>query len=166
MGDNIFLGDRDGVRTPMQWTSDRNAGFSRADSARLYSPVISDPPYGFQSINVESQLRTQTSLLRWMRRMIHVRQKYPVFGRGDITFLNPPNQKVLAYTRHYQGQDVLIVNNLSRFAQPVELDLSHFNGAVPVEMIGETPFPRIGELPYFVTLGPHSFMWFRLDRGY
>ncbi|MDQ3930411.1 MAG: maltose alpha-D-glucosyltransferase [Chloroflexota bacterium] len=164
MGDNIFLGDRDGVRTPMQWTSDRNAGFSRADPARLYSPVINDPVYGYQSINVEAQMRTQTSLLRWMRRMIHVRKKYPVFGRGDITFLNPANPKVLAYIRHHEDVDVLCVSNLSRFAQPVELDLAQFNGRRPIELIGETPFPRIGELPYFLTLGPHSFFWFRLQR--
>ncbi len=164
MGDNIFLGDRDGVRTPMQWTTDRNAGFSKADSARLYSPVISDPVYGYQSINVEAQLRTQSSLLRWMQRMLSVRKRYPVFGRGDINFLNPTNPKVLAYTRSYQDQQVLIVNNLSRFVQPAELDLGQFNGAVPVEMIGETRFPAIGELPYFITLGPHSFYWFRLER--
>jgi maltose alpha-D-glucosyltransferase/alpha-amylase len=165
MGDNIYLGDRDGVRTPMQWSSDRNAGFSRADSARLYSPLISDPPYGYQSINVEAQLRTQTSLLRWMKRMIAVRQKYPVFGRGDTTFLHPANQKVLAYVRQYEGQTMLCINNLSRYAQPVELDLSAYNGMVPVELIGDNPFPRIGELPYFITLGPHSFYWFRLEHS-
>jgi maltose alpha-D-glucosyltransferase/alpha-amylase len=165
MGDNIYLGDRDGVRTPMQWSSDRNAGFSRADSARLYSPLISDPPYGYQSINVEAQLRTQTSLLRWMKRMIGVRQKYPVFGRGDTKFLHPANQKVLAYVRQYEGQTMLCINNLSRYAQPVELDLSEYNGMVPVELIGDNPFPRIGELPYFITLGPHSFYWFRLEHS-
>jgi len=163
MGDNIYLGDRNGVRTPMQWTSDRNAGFSRGDTARLYSPVIMDPVYGFQSINVEAQSRTQTSFLNWMRRMIRVRKQYPLFGRGDITFLNPNNQKVLAYTRRYEGHCALIVNNLSRFSQPVELNLSEFNGAVPVEMLGEVRFPPIGELPYFITLGPHSFYWFRLE---
>ena len=163
MGDNVFLGDRDGVRTPMQWSNDRNAGFSRVDSARLYSPVISDPVYGYQAINVEAQLLTQSSLLQWMRRMIAVRKAYPVFGRGDIHFLNHLNPKVLAYVRHYQGQTVLIVNNLSRFAQPVEIDLRQYNGAVPIEMLGDTRFPAIGELPYFLTLGPHSFYWFRLD---
>ena len=165
MGDNIFLGDRDGVRTPMQWTPDRNAGFSKADPARLYSPVITDPVYGYQSINVEAQERTQTSFLRWMRRMIHVRKKYPVFGRGDITFLNPANPKVLAFIRHHEDVDVLCVSNLSRFAQPVELDLAQFNGRRPIELVGETPFPKIGELPYFLTLGPHAFFWFRLDRS-
>ncbi len=163
MGDNIDLDDRDGVRTPMQWTSDRNAGFSRCDPARLYSPVINDPVYGYQAINVEAQQRTQTSLLNWMKRMIRIRKQYPVFGRGDIKFLNPTNQKVLAYVRQYEGQHVLIVNNLSRFSQPVELDLSDYNGAVPIEMMGNTPFPAIGELPYFITLGPHAFYWFRLE---
>jgi maltose alpha-D-glucosyltransferase / alpha-amylase len=163
MGDNIYLGDRDGVRTPMQWTPDRNAGFSRADSARLYSQVITDPVYGYQAINVEAQGRTPSSLLKWMKRMIALRKRHPVFGRGDINFLNPANPKVLAYTRQYDGQHVLIVNNLSRFVQPVEFDLSHYKGYMPVEMIGETPFPLIGDLPYFLTLGPHSFYWFRLD---
>jgi maltose alpha-D-glucosyltransferase/alpha-amylase len=163
MGDNIYLGDRDGVRTPMQWNGDRNAGFSRADTARLYSPVITDPVYGYQAINVEAQERTPSSLLRWMKRMIGIRKRYPVFGRGDITFLHPANSKVLVYTRRYRDQHVLIVNNLSRFVQPVELDLSRYNGALPVEMIGETVFPAIGDLPYFVTIGPHSFYWFRLE---
>ncbi len=163
MGDNIYLGDRDGVRTPMQWTSDRNAGFSRADPARLYSPPINDPVYGYQAINVEAQMRTQTSLLNWMKRMIRVRKKYPVFGRGDIKFLDPTNQKVLVYVRQYEGQHVLIVNNLSRFVQPVELDLSTYKDATPVEMIGEVRFPPIGDLPYFITLGPHGFYWFRLE---
>jgi maltose alpha-D-glucosyltransferase/alpha-amylase len=163
MGDNIYLGDRDGVRTPMQWTGDRNGGFSRADMARLYSPPIMDAVYGYQSVNVEAQLRSPSSLLNWMKMMIRVRKKYPVFGRGDIKFLHPANKKVLAYVRSYDGQRVLIVNNLSRFVQPAELDLSEYKGATPVEMIGETPFPPIGDLPYFVTLTPHSFMWFRLD---
>jgi maltose alpha-D-glucosyltransferase/alpha-amylase len=163
MGDNIYLGDRDGVRTPMQWTGDRNSGFSRADPARLYSPPISDPVYGYQAINVEAQHRTQTSLLHWMKRLIRVRKQYPVFGRGDIRFLEPENQKVLAYVRQYEGQRVLIVNNLSRYSQPVELDLSAYNGMAPVEMLGETRFPRIGELPYFITLGPHGYYWFRLE---
>jgi maltose alpha-D-glucosyltransferase/alpha-amylase len=163
MGDNIYLGDRDGVRTPMQWSIDRNGGFSRADPARLYSQVINDPVYGYQAINVEAQLRTQTSLLNWMKRLIRVRKQYPVFGRGDIKFLHPVNKTVLAYVRQYEGQQVLIVNNLSRFAQPVELDLSAYNGKVPVEMVGNTRFPPIGELPYFITLGPHGFYWFRLE---
>jgi maltose alpha-D-glucosyltransferase/alpha-amylase len=165
MGDNIYLNDRDGVRTPMQWTGDRNGGFSRIDSARLYSQVIADPVYGHQAVNVEAQLRTQTSLLNWMKRMIRVRKQYPAFGRGDITFLDPTNQKVLAYIRSHEGVHILCVNNLSRFAQPCELDLSAFNGAVPMELLGSTPFPRIGELPYFLTLGPHNFYWFKLEMG-
>ncbi|MCC6173817.1 MAG: maltose alpha-D-glucosyltransferase [Chloroflexi bacterium] len=163
MGDNIFLGDRNGVRTPMQWSLDRNAGFSRADAARLYSPVIVDPVYGYQAVNVEAQLRIATSLLHWMRRIIHIRKRYRAFGRGSIEFLTPSNQRILAYLREYEGECLLIVNNLSRFSQPVELDLSRFAGARLVELFGETPFPRIGTLPYMLSLGPHAFMWFRLD---
>jgi len=163
MGDNVFLGDRNGVRTPMQWSGDRNAGFSRADSARLYAPVISDPVYGYQGVNVEAQQRTPSSLLNWMKRLIRIRKRYKVFGRGNINFLHPQNEKVLAYTRVYEQEHVLIINNLSRFTQPGELDLRHYNGWTPVEMFGETRFPPIGELPYFLTLGPHSFYWFRLE---
>ena len=163
MGDNVFLGDRDGVRTPMQWSGDRNAGFSRTDTARLYSQVITDPVYGYQANNVEAQMRTQSSLLNWMKRMIKIRKQYPVFGRGDINFFDPVNPTVLAYTRCYENQQVLIVNNLSRFSQPVELDLSQYRGYTPVEMIGSTRFPPIGDLPYFFTLGPHAFFWFRLE---
>ncbi|HWG84932.1 MAG TPA: maltose alpha-D-glucosyltransferase [Deinococcales bacterium] len=164
MGDNIYLGDRNGVRTPMQWTGDRNAGFSRADPGRLYSPLIMDPVYGYQALNVEAQERSPSSLLNWVRRMIALRKRYPVFGRGGITFVKPQNQKVLAYVRSHEGTDVLVVNNLSRFVQPAELDLSPWAGRLPVEMLGETPFPAIGELPYFITLGPHAFYWFRLDH--
>jgi len=163
MGDNIYLGDRDGVRTPMQWTGDRNAGFSRADSARLYSAPITDPVYGYQAINVEAQQRTLTSFLNWMKRLIRVRKQYPAFGRGDIRFLDPANQKVLPYVRHYKGQTLLCVNNLSRFTQPCELDLSAYKGAVPVELVGGVRFPAIGDLPYFISLGPHGFYWFRLE---
>ncbi|HEX6287828.1 MAG TPA: maltose alpha-D-glucosyltransferase [Herpetosiphonaceae bacterium] len=163
MGDNIYLGDRNGVRTPMQWSGDRNAGFSKADSARLYAPIINDPVYGYQAVNVEAQLRTPSSLLHWTKRLIRLRKRYKVFGRGDITFLHPENQKVLAYTRSYQQEHVLIINNLSRFPQPAELDLRRYQGWTPVEMFGETRFPQIGELPYFLTLGPHSFYWFRLE---
>ena len=162
MGDNVYLGDRNGVRTPMQWSPDRNAGFSRADTARLYSPVIVDPVYGYQSINVEAQLRTPTSLLHWMRRIIHIRKRYRAFGRGTIRFLEPTNQRILAYLREYDGETLLIVNNLSRFVQPVEMDLREFNGWTPVELFGETPFPKIGELPYMLSFGPHGIMWFRL----
>jgi maltose alpha-D-glucosyltransferase/alpha-amylase len=163
MGDNIYLGDRNGVRTPMQWTGDRNGGFSRADAARLYSPVISDPVYGYQAVNVEAQTRDSSSLLNWMKRLIQLRKRYPVFGRGSIEFLEPANRKVLVYVRQGEGQTVLVINNLSRYVQPVELDLRKFNGWTPHEIFGGTPFPPIGELPYFLTLGPHGFYWFRLD---
>lgn len=165
MGDNIYLGDRNGVRTPMQWSSDRNAGFSKADTAMLYSPLIVDPVYGYQSVNVEAQLRTPSSLLNWTKRMIRIRRRYPVFGRGSIEFLDPENRKVLAYLRSDGEQTVLVVANLSRFSQPVELDLRRFKGMRPVELIGETPFPVVREdLPYFLSLGPHGFYWFRLDK--
>jgi maltose alpha-D-glucosyltransferase/alpha-amylase len=165
MGDNIYLGDRNGVRTPMQWSLDRNAGFSRADAARLYSPVIVDPPYGYQSVNVEAQSRVPTSLLNWMKRLIAIRKRYPAMGRGTIQWLHPANTRVLAYIREHQGQKLLIVNNLSRFAQAVELDLKHLAGTVPVEVFGLNPFPAIGELPYLLTLGPHGFLWFVLDES-
>ncbi len=163
MGDNYYLGDRNGVRTPMQWSSDRNAGFSRADPARLYSPVVMDPVYGFQSINVEAQERTPTSLLNWITRLIRVRKKYPAFGRGSLEFLGGGNPKVLAYIRQYEGQTLLVVLNLSRFVQCAEVDLSRFIGMQPVELIGETRFPAITDRPYFFTLGPHAFYWFRLE---
>jgi maltose alpha-D-glucosyltransferase/alpha-amylase len=163
MGDNIYLGDRNGVRTPMQWSGDRNAGFSRADWARLYSPVIMDPVYGYPAVNVEAQTRTPTSLLNWMKRMIAVRKRYKAFGRGMIRFLHPENLKVLVYLREWDGEVILCVVNLSRFVQYAELDLSEFNGWRPVELIGEIRFPLIGDLPYFLTLGPHAFYWFRLD---
>jgi maltose alpha-D-glucosyltransferase/alpha-amylase len=164
MGDNIYLGDRNGVRTPFQWSIDRNAGFSRADSARLYAPIITDPVYGYMSVNVEAQQRSSSSLLNWMRLIINIRKRHAVFGRGDITFLYPDNTAVLAYVRSLEDMHVLCVNNLSRYSQPAELDLSAFEGCTPVDVFGETHFPRIGELPYFVTLGPHSFYWFRLER--
>ena len=164
MGDNIYLGDRDGVRTPMQWSGDRNAGFSRTDSARLYSQVITDPVYSYQAINVEAQERTSSSLLRWMKNVIRIRKRYPTFGRGNIEFLYPDNQKVLVYLRSDENATLLCVNNMSRFAQPVQLDMRQYAGAVPVDLFSEEPFPPIGELPYFLTLGPHSFYWFRLDN--
>jgi len=164
MGDNVFLGDRNGVRTPMQWSNDRNAGFSRADSARLYDPVITDPVYGFQAVNVEAQERLPTSLLEWMRRMIRVRKRFKAFGRGSLAFLSADNRRVLAYIRAHEDEVIFCVVNLSRFVQPTQLDLSAFDGWQPIELIGETPFPPIGELPYFLTLGPHSFYWFRLER--
>ncbi len=164
MGDNIFLGDRNGVRTPMQWTGDRNAGFSRADPSRLYQPVILDPVYNYQAINVESQLRSPPSLLQWLRRLNRVRKKYPVFGRGTIRFVPCENRRVVAYLREYQDQTILVVNNLSSFAQPAELDLRPFQGLVPVELIGNHAFPRIQDKGYFLSLAPYSFYWFRLER--
>ncbi|EPX56584.1 Trehalose synthase [Cystobacter fuscus DSM 2262] len=164
MGDNIYLGDRNGVRTPMQWTSDRNAGFSRADGARLFAPVIGDPVYGYQSINVEAQERTRSSLLSWVKRLIRVRQRYPAFAMGQLRWLNPDNRKVLAFMREHEGQSILIVCNLSRFAQPGVLDLRDWEGQIPVELMGETPFPMISSLPYQITLGPYMFLWFRLEK--
>ncbi len=162
MGDNIYLGDRNGVRTPMQWSDDKNAGFSEADAAALYSPVIVDPPYGYHTINVEAQERTPTSLLRWMRRLIGVRKAQKAFGRGTQEFLHPANKRVLVFLRRYQSEVVLCVNNLSRYAQPVELDLREFSGQVPVELWSCEPFPPIGDLPYFFTMAPHGFLWFRI----
>ncbi|MCL6568031.1 MAG: alpha-glucosidase C-terminal domain-containing protein, partial [Meiothermus silvanus] len=165
MGDNIYLDDRHGVRTPMQWSIDRNAGFSQADTAKLYSPVIVDPPYAYQGVNVEAQERSAYSLLQWVRQVIRVRKQYPVFGRGSLAFLTPNNPKILAYLRSYEGMQVLVVHNLSRYAQPVALDLSPWKGFTPVEMIGQVAFPPIGEQPYLLTLGPHAFFWFRLDQS-
>jgi maltose alpha-D-glucosyltransferase/alpha-amylase len=164
MGDNIYLGDRNGVRTPMQWTGDRNAGFSRADYSRLYAPVIADPVYGYQSINVEAQERVKSSLLHWVKRMIRIRQRYPVFALGTLRFLPMDNRKVLAFVREHEGQTVLVVCNLSRFAQPAVLDLRDWEGSTPVELIGETPFPRISGQPYQLSMGPYMFLWFRLDK--
>ncbi|HEY0838241.1 MAG TPA: maltose alpha-D-glucosyltransferase [Azospirillum sp.] len=166
MGDNIYLGDRDGVRTPMQWSPDRNGGFSRADPARLYLPAIQDPIYGFQAVNVEAQQRSPSSLLNWMKRLISVRQQRKAFGRGTFRLLYPGNRKVLAYVREYQadGADeiVLCVANLSRSAQAVELDLKEWKGRVPVEMLGRTVFPPVGDLTYLLTLPAYGFYWFAL----
>ncbi|MGM0381968.1 MAG: maltose alpha-D-glucosyltransferase [Thermodesulfobacteriota bacterium] len=162
MGDNIYLGDRNGVRTPMQWSGDRNAGFSRANPQKLYLPVIVDPEYHYETINVEVQQNNPHSSLWWMKRRIGVRRHYRVFGRGKIEFLNPENRKVLAFIRTYQDERILVVANLSRFVQCVELDLSSFQGMVPLEIFGQTRFPPIGELPYFLTLGPRDFYWFSL----
>jgi len=162
MGDNIYLGDRNGVRTPMQWSADRNAGFSRADPERLYLPLIENPLYHYMAVNVEAQERTPASLLNWMKRLIAIRKRFPVFGRGRLDFLSPANRRVLAYLRIHDGETILCVANLSRFVQPCELDLRRYDGWTPVELFGTTPFPRIGQLPYFLTLGPHSFYWFRL----
>lgn len=162
MGDNIYLGDRNGVRTPMQWNRDRNAGFSSVDPSKLYAPVIVDPVYGYQAVNVEAQSQTQSSFLNWTKRMIRVRKSFKAFGRGTLEFLEHKNPKILAYTRSYQDETLLIVNNLSRYVQPVELDLKHHDGWEPLELWGNVKFPKIGTLPYFLTLGPHSFYWFRL----
>ena len=164
MGDNVYLGDRDGVRTPMQWSADRNAGFSSGNSQRLILPVIIDPEYHYQSVNVEAHESNRHSLLWWMRRMVALRKQIKAFGRGSIEFLNPENSHVLAFIRAYEGQLILVVANLSRFVQYVELDLPRFKGMTPIELFGRTPFPPIGDLPYLLTLGPHGFFWFSLER--
>jgi maltose alpha-D-glucosyltransferase / alpha-amylase len=168
MGDNIYLGDRNGVRTPMQWNSDRNAGFSKCDPARLYFPVVMDPIYGYQVVNVEAQLSDQSSLLHWTRNMIALRKLFQVFGRGSLKFLNPTNRKILAYVRDLERGDgshetVLCVANLSRFAQPVSLDLAEYAGLEPVEMLGYVSFPTIQASPYALTLAPYSFLWLELQ---
>jgi maltose alpha-D-glucosyltransferase/alpha-amylase len=165
MGDNIYLGDRNSVRTPMQWNGDRNAGFSRCDFARLYSAPIMDAVYSYQSINVEAQRREPSSLLNWMRRLIALRKRFKAFGRGTIEFLNPANRKVLAYLRRYENEEILCVANLSRFVQPFELDLSRYRGYTPVELFGRVRFPTIGDAPYFLSLGPHGFVWFQLEHA-
>jgi maltose alpha-D-glucosyltransferase/alpha-amylase len=162
MGDNVFLGDRDGVRTPMQWTGDRNGGFSRADFARLYAPPLMDPVYGFQAVNVEAQLRISTSLLRWLRRIIALRKEHPVFGFGTYEPIETTNKRVFAHLRRFEDDLVLCVHNLARSAQAVELDLSAYAGRHPIEMFGNSRFPRIGELPYLLTLAPRGFYWFQL----
>jgi maltose alpha-D-glucosyltransferase/alpha-amylase len=178
MGDNVYLGDRDGVRTPMQWSPDRNAGFSRSDFAQLYLPPLMDPVYGYQSVNVESQMRNPSSFLHWVRRMLHVRQQHPVFGTGTFEAISSENPSVLGYIRaaperiggdadgpERVGDTVLCVHNLSRFAQPVELPLSRFEGRQPIELLGRVPFPRIGQLPYLLTLAPYGFLWFDLSEA-
>jgi maltose alpha-D-glucosyltransferase/alpha-amylase len=162
MGDNIFLGDRDGVRTPMQWTGDRNGGFSRADFAQLYLPPLMDPVYGFHAVNVEAQLRIPTSFLRWVRRFVALRKQHPVFGLGTYEPLFTSNPRIFAHVRRYADDIVVCVHNVARSAQAVELDLSRFERMVPEEMFGRTAFPRIGELPYLLTLAPRGFFWFQL----
>jgi maltose alpha-D-glucosyltransferase/alpha-amylase len=162
MGDNIYLGDRNGVRTPMQWTPDRNGGFSRCDPARLYLPMIMDPVYGYEAVNVEAQSRSLASLLSWTKRLISVRKSSKVFGRGSLTFIRPANRSVLVYVRQYENEVVLCVANLSRSAQAAEIDLTPWRGCVPFELLGRTNFPPIGEAPYLVTLGPYGFFWFLL----
>jgi maltose alpha-D-glucosyltransferase/alpha-amylase len=164
MGDNIYLGDRNGVRTPMQWNADRNAGFSRATPAKLYSPVIMDPVYGYEAVNVEAQQGDASSMLSWMRNMIALRKLFTLFGRGSFEMLHPANRKVLAYIRRHEDEQVLCVANLSRFPQPVELDLAGLQGVTPVEMLGYVEFPPIGREPYPLTLGPYGFLWFELHK--
>jgi maltose alpha-D-glucosyltransferase / alpha-amylase len=162
MGDNVYLGDRDGVRTPMQWTGDRNGGFSRGDFAQLYLPPLMDPVYGYQSVNVEAQLRTPTSLLRWLHRFIALRKEHPVFGLGSYEPLRPENSRIFAHVRSYEEDVILCVHNLARSAQAVELDLAAYEGYVPEEMLGRSQFPRIGALPYLLTLAPRGWFWFQL----
>ena len=163
MGDNIYLGDRNGVRTPMQWTGDRNAGFSRADAARLYLPMIVDPVYGYQAINVEAQLRTPSSLLNWMKRLIAARKKTRVFGRGTLRFLRPANESILAHVREHEGETILAVHNLSGAAQPVELDLRDGSVTLRSSCWREPRFPAVRDRPYFVSLAPYGYYWFRLE---
>ena len=162
MGDNIYLGDRNGVRTPMQWSSDRNAGFSRANAQKLYLPIIIDPEYHYEAKNVEAQQNNSSSLLWWMKRLIALRKQFKAFGRGTIRFLRPDNSKVLAFIREYAEERVLIVANLSRFVQFVQLDLREYVGVVPEEVFGRTQFPTVGEIPYVMTLSPHAFYWLLL----
>ncbi len=164
MGDNIFLGDRNGVRTPMQWSGGWNTGFSTADPEQLFLPVISNPLYGYQAINVESQRRSAHSLLSWVKKILRLWKSTAVFSSGTIEFVNPANHRILAYLRQQDEETVLVVNNLSRTAQAVELDLRRFKGAIPIEMFGGNPFPRVGDLPYLLTLGPYHFFWFLLRR--
>jgi len=164
MGDNINLGDRNGVRTPMQWDGGWNGGFSTADPEMLYSPLMLNPVYGYQAINVTSHKRFDHSLLAWMKRLIKIRKATPVFGRGSIQFLFPANHRVLAYVRKLGSETILVVNNLSSSAQAVELDLKPFKGNILVEMFGKNVFPRIGDLPYLLTMGPYQFYWFKLRR--
>jgi len=163
LGDNIYLGDRNGVRTPMQWSSDKNAGFSRANPQSLYLPIILDPAYHYEACNVEEQLANQHSLLWWMRRMLLLRKRWRALGEGKCEFLQPDNNKILSYVLRHENETVLVVANLSRFTQPVELDLSAFKNLMPVELFGRTKFPVITDAPYFLTLGPHNFFWFSLE---
>jgi len=164
MGDNIYLGDRNGVRTPMQWSSDRNAGFSRSNPQQLFLPVIIDPQYHYEQVNVESQQNSQYSLLWWMKRLLATRKRHKAFGRGSMEFLQPENRKILAFVRRFENETLLVVANLSRIVQCFELELSEFRGMVPVELSGGTKFPEIGERPYFLNLGPFAFYWFELRR--
>ncbi len=165
MGDNIYLGDRNGVRTPMQWSADRNAGFSRATPGKLYSPVIMDPVWGYEAVNAEAQRSDPSSLLNWMRNMIALRKLFRVFGRGTLEVLNPSNRKIFAYLRRMDRDVILCVANFSRFAQPVDLNLSELEGMIPVEMQGYVEFPSIGREPYRLTLAGYGFFWFEIQEG-
>lgn len=165
MGDNIHLGDRNGVRTPMHWTADRNAGFSKADPSLLFLPVVADPVYGYQAVNIDAQKQATHSLLNWMRRMIAIRKKHQVFGRGTLQFLSPANEKILAYLRVYEHETLLLVHNLAGSSQAVELDLAPFKDVVPEELLGESRFPAIHERPYVLTLGPYSSYWLHLPAA-
>src|SRR5947209_3459597 len=162
MGDNFYLGDRNGVRTPMQWSGDRNAGFSRANPQKLFLPVVIDPEYHFEALNVEAQQNNPSALLWWVKRLLAARKRTQAFGRGTLAFLQPDNYKVLAFVRQYGEERILVVANLSRFAQHVDLNLSEFPGFTPVEMFGQTEFPAVADRPYPLTLGPHGFYRFNL----
>jgi maltose alpha-D-glucosyltransferase / alpha-amylase len=164
MGDNFYLGDRNGVRTPMQWSGDRNAGFSRANPQRLYLPAIIDPEYHYEAINVEAQQNNPHSLLWWMKRLIQLRKRSRALSRGSLTLLHPDNRRVLAFVREYEGERVLVLANLSRFVQGTEIPLHKFQGMTPTEMFGHSQFPAITEKPYFVSLGPHAFFWFKFPK--
>jgi maltose alpha-D-glucosyltransferase/alpha-amylase len=165
MGDNVYLGDRDSVRTPMQWAPDRNGGFSSADFERLVLPPIMDPVHGFQAVNVEAERRDPSSFLHWLRRMLQVRRQYPVLATGEIRMLSADNPSVLAFVREDgEAPAVLSLNNLSRFAQPVQLSLPGYEGATPVELLGRVPFPAVAGGLYLVTLPPYGFYWFELRR--
>jgi maltose alpha-D-glucosyltransferase/alpha-amylase len=163
MGDNVYLGDRNGVRTPMQWSADRNAGFSRANPQKLYLPVIIDPEYHYETVNVEAQKQNPHSLLWWTKRLIALRKRYKAFSRGSIEFLQPENRRILAFIRHYQDENVLVIANLSRFVQAASLDLAQYKGLVPIEIFGGVEMPHVTDQPYLLTLGPHSFYWFSLE---
>ncbi len=164
MGDNIYLGDRNSVRTPMQWSADRNAGFSKASPHRLYLPIVIDPESHYEAFNVEAQQNNPHSMLWWMKRLIAMRKRYKAFGRGTLEFLYPENHRVLAFIRRYQDEIILVIANLSRFVQYAGLDLSAFRGTSPVELFGRAQLPPIGDAPYFLTLGPHAFYWFSKAR--
>jgi maltose alpha-D-glucosyltransferase/alpha-amylase len=164
MGDNLQLGDRHGVRTPMQWNAQRNAGFSAAESPQLYSPVIADPVYSYQAVNVQAQQEDQASLLHWMRNMVGLRKLFRVFGHGSIELLEPENPRIVAHVRRFEDDVILCVANLSHVPQPVSLDLSAFAGMTPVEMLGYTAFPPVGTERYPLTLGAYGYYWFELQR--